>query len=351
MIPDLVGQHGADLQKDVLFTAELSSCPPKQARSLPQPCAAMRLQLDVYSGGVLAAIASGLALAAWRARLLQRRFPVPPPHKSAVLVTGVSGGLGEAFAKDLAKQGYLVIGTVRKQLDADALNAARIVRPVLLDVANPEQFPAAVIEVRNILEKEGRSLCALVNNAGVTGMDKTRTLGTEIVGPEHYDRVMATNVMGLVRAGEAFLPLLKQTPGARIVNIGSYFGDFAPGVGYTVASKFAVEGLTDVWRRALRGADVLPRRQGRDPRPPRWARVLLAQCAARPPARPVAVSSARPGRSSRAPVRLHRRRRAISRHSESLTHMEIYMSQREHVRRALCVQCCPGAPARARPKS
>ena len=216
----------------------------------------MRLQLDVYSGGVLAAIASGLALAAWRARLLQRRFPVPPPHKSAVLVTGVSGGLGEAFAKDLAKQGYLVIGTVRKQLDADALNAARIVRPVLLDVANPEQFPAAVIEVRNILEKEGRSLCALVNNAGVTGMDKTRTLGTEIVGPEHYDRVMATNVMGLVRAGEAFLPLLKQTPGARIVNIGSYFGDFAPGVGYTVASKFAVEGLTDVWRRALRGADV-----------------------------------------------------------------------------------------------
>ena len=304
----------------------------------------MRLQLDVYSGGVLAAIASGLALAAWRARLLQRRFPVPPPHKSAVLVTGVSGGLGEAFAKDLAKQGYLVIGTVRKQLDADALNAARIVRPVLLDVANPEQFPAAVIEVRNILEKEGRSLCALVNNAGVTGMDKTRTLGTEIVGPEHYDRVMATNVMGLVRAGEAFLPLLKQTPGARIVNIGSYFGDFAPGVGYTVASKFAVEGLTDVWRRALRGADVLPRRQGRDPRPPRWARVLLAQCAARPPARPVAVSGARPRRSSRAPVRLHgarvrQHRPTVSRRSRRSLHM----SQRDRSTKRVFSFCSVGA--------
>ena len=152
-----------------------------------------------------------------------------------------------------------MIGTVRKQLDADALKAAGIIHPVLLDVSNADAFDSAVLEVREMLEQKGRTLSVLVNNAGITGMDKTRLLTTEVVGAEHYERVMGTNVMGLVRMAEAFLPVLKQAPGARIINIGSYFGDFQPGRGCLapyVASKHAVEGLTDVWRRALRGSDV-----------------------------------------------------------------------------------------------
>lgn len=206
----------------------------------------------------IAACIAGLVLA-WRRRLLQRTFHVPPPASCAVLVTGVSGGLGEAFALDLAKQGYLVLGTVRKQKDADALTEAGVIRPILLDVSNPDAFSSALKDVRAILQKESRTLGALVNNAGITGMDKTRELDTEIVGAEHYERVFSTNVFGLVRAAETFLPLLKETPGARIINIGSYFGNFAPGAGYSaqyVSSKFAVEGLTDVWRRALKANGV-----------------------------------------------------------------------------------------------
>ena len=80
--------------------------------------------------------------------------------------------------------------------------------------------------VTEVLEREGRSLCALVNNAGMTGFDRTRKL--DFVGAEHFERVMSTNVFGLVRVTEAYLPLLKQTAGARIVNVGSYFGDIAP---------------------------------------------------------------------------------------------------------------------------
>lgn len=113
------------------------------------------------------------------------------------------------------------------------------------------------MEVTATLEKEGRQLCALVNNAGISGMDKTRTL--DIVGPEHYLSVLGTNVVGMARATDAFLPMLQQCPGARIVNVGSYFGDLAPGLRYIapyVASKFAVEGLTDVWRRSLASSSI-----------------------------------------------------------------------------------------------
>lgn len=186
-------------------------------------------------------------------RFLQKGFPSPKPQSSAVLVTGVASGLGRAFAEDLGLQGFLVFGTVRNQTDFDELKAEGKIRPVMLDVTNGSQFPDALAIVTSTLKQEGRTLCALINNAGMSGFDKTRKL--EFVGPEHYERVMATNVQGLVRTTEAFLPLLKECSGARIVNIGSYFGSFAPGRPMTaayVASKFAVEGLTDVWRRSLR---------------------------------------------------------------------------------------------------
>ena len=189
-------------------------------------------------------------------RPLARKFRVPPAASCAVLVTGVSSGLGEAFSLDLAKAGFLVVGTVRKQADADRVKAAGDVHPVILDVTDPDAFPAAIDEVKATLAKHGRTLCAVINNAGVTGLDNT----IEFAGPARFERVFGTNVVGVVRITEAFLPLLKaHGPGARIVNLGSYFGELAPGrpgLAQYVASKFAVEGMTDVWRRDLRRSNI-----------------------------------------------------------------------------------------------
>lgn len=186
-------------------------------------------------------------------RCLQKSYKCPEPDDSAVLVTGVSSGMGREFALDLVKQGFVVIGTVRKQDDFNRLKEEGQIHPVMLDVSNASHFLEALREVRRILETQNVHLCALVNNAGITGLDKTKELS--FVGPEHYDRVMATNVTGVVRATEAFLPLLKEVEGARVVNISSYMGNICPAypaLTSYVASKHAVEGLTDCWRRAFR---------------------------------------------------------------------------------------------------
>lgn len=210
------------------------------------------------------AILIGFAFDLLPIRLFARKFVVPLPSSSAVLVTGVSSGLGEAFAHDLAQKGFLVFGTVRKQADADRLTSkvtrttVGTVHPILLDVADGDSIPAALEEIKGTLTARGRTLCAVVNNAGILGTGGLQ--GNEFAGPQHYERVFGTNVFGVVRVTEAFLPLLKaHGAGARIVNIGSYFGDFGVGranIAQYISSKFAVEGLSDVWRRDLRRADI-----------------------------------------------------------------------------------------------
>lgn len=193
----------------------------------------------VHMSALFVAAVAILASLLWdQGRLLQRRFSQPSPHQSAVVITGVSGGLGAAVAQDLAEQGFKVFGTVRKQADADALRSAGLVHPLLLDIGSSDQLPEVLREVTTALDQEGRKLCALVNNAGITGAERTRELA--FVGAKHHERVFATNVFGMVRTTEALLPMLRACEGARVVNVGSYFGEVAPGTAFMapyVASK------------------------------------------------------------------------------------------------------------------
>ena len=148
---------------------------------------------------------------------------------------------------------------MRKQADADALVAEgnTLIRPVLFDVTDAARAPAVAKEVAATLRAEGRSLAALINNAGISGSQKV----VAFAGAEHYESVLATNVAGMARVTETLLPLLQAFPGggARIVNIGSFVGSLAPAlqfIGPYVASKFAVEGVSDMWRRTLKPTGV-----------------------------------------------------------------------------------------------
>ena len=170
----------------------------------------------------------------------------------AVVITGVSTGIGYATAADLVQHGYRVFGSVRQQADADRLQVewGANFSPLLFDVTDEGGVAAAVSQLTNQLN--GNLLTALINNAGIT-----------IPGPLMHLPIadfrwqLEVNVVGLLRVTQAFLPLLgasQQTahPPGRIINISSVSGRIAyPFMGAYAASKHALEALSDALRREL----------------------------------------------------------------------------------------------------
>ncbi|HEX8656737.1 MAG TPA: SDR family NAD(P)-dependent oxidoreductase [Hymenobacter sp.] len=170
----------------------------------------------------------------------------------AVVITGVSSGLGLATARGFLGRGYRVFGSVRTRADAARLSVelgAAFV-PLVFDVTDAPAIAQAVAEIERQLA--GQPLRGLINNAGIA-------LG----GPLQYQPMaevrqhFEVNVLGLVQVTQALLPLLgaradfRGRPG-RVINIGSVSGQVAaPFVGAYVGSKFALEGLTATWRREL----------------------------------------------------------------------------------------------------
>ena len=168
-----------------------------------------------------------------------------------VVITGASTGIGRSTAEYLAAKGWQVFAGVRKEKDGAVLTEADArIKPILLDVTNPEQVDAAVETVRAALD--GRKLSGLINNAGIANM------GPLAVQPlDQFKAHFDVNVFGLLRASQAFAPLLGMDeslagkPG-RIVNITSVGGRLAsPFLGAYTATKHAVESMTDSLRREL----------------------------------------------------------------------------------------------------
>ena len=117
---------------------------------------------------------------------------------------------------------------------------------MILDVTNPEHVQGIVDQVTTTLQGTGLPLVALVNNAGVAGLNVVED--TDMDRMRHlYD----VNVFGLMDITRALLPLLRSSRG-RVVNIASVAGQVAaPLMGIYSSSKFAVEGLTDALRREM----------------------------------------------------------------------------------------------------
>jgi len=168
-----------------------------------------------------------------------------------VVITGASTGIGFAIASHLAAKGWQVFAGIRKASDGAPLQAAhQAIKPILLDVTNPEQVETAVAEIREALD--GGKLAGLINNAGVAMM------GPLAVQPmDQFKAHFDVNVFGLLRASQAFAPLLGMDqsltgePG-RIINITSVGGRLAsPFLGAYTATKHAVESMTDSLRREL----------------------------------------------------------------------------------------------------
>jgi NAD(P)-dependent dehydrogenase (short-subunit alcohol dehydrogenase family) len=168
------------------------------------------------------------------------------------IVTGAASGIGRAIAHALARRGCnLALADVNGPgLEETARNAATGVRITrhALDVGDAQAIAAFPETVR----AEHGKLDLLVNNAGVA------LGGTfEQVKEADFDWLMSINFFGVVRMTRAFLPMLKPSEDARIVNISSIFGMIAPpGQTAYCASKFAVRGFSESLRKELEGTSV-----------------------------------------------------------------------------------------------
>ncbi len=167
--------------------------------------------------------------------------------RQAVLVTGGSSGIGEATVRLMAKRGYTVFGGYRKEEDGARLGGYEgDIRPVRLDVAEVESVEGARAVVEQQLE--GKTLRGLVNNAGLAVPSFF-----ELVPLDDLRFQFDVNFFGAVSVIQRFLPLLRQAPQPRIVNVSSILGRFsAPVLGPYSSSKFALEALSDTLRVELR---------------------------------------------------------------------------------------------------
>jgi NAD(P)-dependent dehydrogenase (short-subunit alcohol dehydrogenase family) len=170
----------------------------------------------------------------------------------AVVITGASTGIGEATALQLQKAGFRVFAGVRKPEDGDRLRAAGVTVIQPFDVSKAEDIEAAVENVTNALD--GMPLRGIVNNAGI-GIGGP----LEALDLDDFRRTIEVNTTSQLAVTKAFLPLLRRSKG-RIVNMASIGGRVAqPFAGPYVASKFALEAVTDVLRVELLewGIDVI----------------------------------------------------------------------------------------------
>jgi NAD(P)-dependent dehydrogenase (short-subunit alcohol dehydrogenase family) len=164
--------------------------------------------------------------------------------RPVAIVTGASGGIGEATARALHAAGYRVFGTYRRPPATKSPG----IEYLECDVISEESVKTAVDEV---LSKTGR-IDLLVNNAGV-GL----IAGAEESSLEQARSLFEVNLFGLIRMIKAALPTMRRQRAGRIVNLSSVMGLIpAPFMALYAASKHAVEGYSESLDHEIRGSGI-----------------------------------------------------------------------------------------------
>lgn len=167
------------------------------------------------------------------------------PAKTA-LITGCSSGIGRASALRLDRDGWRIFAGVRKSEDAESLAAEGSDRlePLILDISDSASIDLAADRIG--ADCPG-GLDGLVNNAGVAYSGPL-----EFIPLEDFRRQLEVNLVGHLAMTQGMLASLRTARG-RIVNVTSIGGLVAtPFFGPYVASKFALEALSDCLRVELR---------------------------------------------------------------------------------------------------
>jgi len=167
------------------------------------------------------------------------------------LVTGATAGFGAAITRRLVADGWRVIAAGRRQdrLDALAAELDDDVLPVTLDVTDG----AAVAALPGSLPEGWQDVDVLVNNAGLA-------LGlapAQLSDAADWDRMVATNITGLLHMTHALLPGMVARNRGHVINLGSIAGSYPyPGGHVYGGTKAFVKQFTLNLKADLAGTNV-----------------------------------------------------------------------------------------------
>jgi 3-hydroxy acid dehydrogenase / malonic semialdehyde reductase len=161
-----------------------------------------------------------------------------------ILITGASSGIGEACARRFAAEGAELILWARR-MDRLAVIAAelqtqhgRAVRTAEVDVRDRQH----VFESARLLAEADAVPHVLLNNAGLA----SGLAPFQESDPEDWDRMIDTNIKGLLTVTRAIMPLMIERGRGHIINIGSLAGHMTyPRGNVYAATKYAVRALTE----------------------------------------------------------------------------------------------------------
>ena len=180
-------------------------------------------------------------------------------NEGASLVTGASGGIGEAICRLLVARGHRVVASARSldKLESLADELGDSLLPLALDVTDPD----AVANLPAALPPNFDRIDILVNNAGHdTGGRRPFDEGSA----EQWCDIVETNVQGMIRVTHALIDGMLERKQGHIINLGSIAGlkPYATGTAY-VTSKYAVHGFSDTLRldyagRGIRVTEIMP---------------------------------------------------------------------------------------------
>jgi NAD(P)-dependent dehydrogenase (short-subunit alcohol dehydrogenase family) len=179
--------------------------------------------------------------------------------RPAIFITGAAAGIGRATAELFAARGWFVglydlaegaAQALCEQIGSDRCMSGK------LDTSDPEAFDAAL---EGFFKAAGGRLDLLFNCAGIVATGDFANIPLA-----RHRRIVEVNLVGVINGCHLGLHYLRQTPGARIINMASASAIYgSPAFASYSASKFAVRGLTEAlnieWARyGVRVMDLLP---------------------------------------------------------------------------------------------
>lgn len=166
----------------------------------------------------------------------------------SILITGCSSGIGLDAARGLKARGWRVFATCRQEADCERLRGEGL-ESFRLDYADEASIAVAVDEV---VARTGGRLDALYNNGAFACPGAVEDLPRGALR-----EIFETNLFGYHDLTRRVIPLMRAQGAGRIVNCSSVLGLVgATWRGAYVATKFAMEGLTDVLRIEMRGTGI-----------------------------------------------------------------------------------------------